>query len=125
MSLLISELKVETLLFRKLGQKRTLFPKLERFNLHHNKYELRPCEFSENNLRNIFIIAYITRWYGIQRMDQLMVDAVVRLQFRCDKHNTKFQHHENLSLLSTHHKIKNLEAEICCHPPSKQESYPG
>ena len=38
---------------------------------------------------NIFIIAYITIQYGVQRIDQLMVDTVVRLQFRCDKHNTK------------------------------------
>ena len=26
---------------------------------------------------NIFIIAYITIWYSIQRIDQLMVDKVV------------------------------------------------
>ena len=55
---------------------------------------------------NIFIIAYITRWYGIQRIDQLTVDTVVRLQFRCYEHNTKFQHHENLSLLSSHRNMK-------------------
>ena len=52
------------------------------------------------------IIAYITKWYGIQRIDQLMVETVVRLQFRCAKHNTKFQHHENLSLLSSHRNMK-------------------
>ena len=60
---------------------------------------------------NIFIIAYITTWYGVQRIDQLMdVDTLVqlgvRLQFRCDKHNTKFQHDENLSLLSSHRNMK-------------------
>ena len=80
-----------------------LFPKLERFNLHHYKYELRPCEFGENNLQYI-------RWNGVQRIDQVMVDTAVRLrvrlQFRCDKHNTKFQHHENLSLLSSHRNMK-------------------
>ena len=102
-SLSVSELKVETLFFLKSGQKGMLFPKLERFNLHHYKYELRPCEFGENNLQ------YIT-WYGVQRVDQVMVDTVVwlgvRLQFRCDKHNTKFQRHENLSLLSSHRNMK-------------------
>ena len=55
---------------------------------------------------NIFIIAYITIWYGRQHIDQLMVDTVVRLQFRCDKHNTKFQHRQNLSLLSLHMNMK-------------------
>ena len=50
---------------------------------------------------NIFIIAYITTWYGIQGIHQLMVDTVERPQIRCDKHNIKFQHHENLSLLSS------------------------
>ena len=35
-----------------------------------------------------------------------MVDTVVRLQFRCDKHNTKCQRHENLSLLSSHRNTK-------------------
>ena len=69
-----------------------LFPKLERFNLHHYKYELRSYEFGENNLQYIYycIIAYVTIQYGVQRIDQLMVDTVARLQFRCDKHNTKF-----------------------------------
>ena len=51
---------------------------------------------------NIFIMAYITIWYDIQRIDQLMVDTVVRVQLRCDKHNAKFQHYENSSLLSSH-----------------------
>ena len=37
---------------------------------------------------NILIIAYVTICYSIQRIDQLMVDTVVRLQFRRDKHNT-------------------------------------
>ena len=40
---------------------------------------------------NIFIIAYITICYSIQRIYQLMVDTVVLLQCRCDKHNTKFK----------------------------------
>ena len=38
---------------------------------------------------------------------QLMVDAVLRLHFRCDENNTKFQQHENLSLPSSH---RNVEA---------------
>ena len=35
---------------------------------------------------NIFIIAHITICYGTQRIDQLIVDTVVRLQFRCDEY---------------------------------------
>ena len=31
---------------------------------------------------SICIIAYITRWYSVQRIDQLMVDTVVRLRVR-------------------------------------------
>ena len=32
---------------------------------------------------------------------QLMVEIALRLQFRCDENNTKFQQHENLSLPSS------------------------
>ena len=43
---------IVALFFRKSGQKRMLFSKLERFNLHHYTYELGLYEF------NILIIAY-------------------------------------------------------------------
>ena len=44
-------------------------------------------------------------WYTAY-IDQLMLDMVVRLEFWCDEHNTKFQHHENLRLLSSHRIMK-------------------
>ena len=53
---------------------------------------------------NIFIIAYILLHDTVYKVS--MVDRVVRPQFRCDKHNTKFQHHENLSLLSSHRNMR-------------------
>ena len=102
-------------IFQKSGQKRMLFPKLERLNLRHYKYELRPYEFGEYNLQYIYYCIY---YYGIQRIDQLMVGTVVRLQFSCDEHHTKFQHHENLSLLSSHRSM-NQSSDILQHSQNR------
>ena len=43
---------------------------------------------------------------------QLMVDTVLRLQFRCDENNTKFQQQENLGLLSSHMHMKATFPEV-------------
>ena len=86
MSLSISDLKVETLFFRRWGQKLMLFPKLERFNLHNYKYKLRLHEFSENTLH------YSMYYYQLPyTTHQFIVDMVLQLQFWYDDNNTKFQ----------------------------------
>ena len=41
-----------------------------------------------------------------------MVGTVLRLQFRCDENNTKFQQHENLSLPSSHTNMKATFPEV-------------
>ena len=75
------------------------------FNLRHYKYELRSYEFRENSFQYIYYCIYYYMVRYTARIDQLMVETVVRLQFSYDEHNTKFQHHENLSLLSSHSHI--------------------
>ena len=65
-----------------------------------SKYKLRSYEFSENSY--IKICYYMLRYTAYQ----LMVETVLRLQFRCDENNTKFQQHENLSLKSSHTNMK-------------------
>ena len=43
---------------------------------------------------------------------QFIVNTVLPLQFKCDKNNTKFQQHENLSLLSSHTNMKATSTEV-------------
>ena len=43
---------------------------------------------------------------------QLMVDTVLRLQFRCDENNAKFQQHINVSVPSSHRNMKATFPEL-------------
>ena len=63
---------------------------------------------------NIYIIAYVTICYDMLRYTAylLMVDTVLRPQFRCDENNTKFQQHESLSLPSSHTNMKATFPEV-------------
>ena len=67
-------------------------------------------------------IYYCTCYYMLRYTAyQLMVDTVLRLQFRCDENNTKFQQHENLSLPSSHTNMKVTFPEVLS--PKRGQKY--
>ena len=62
--------------------------------------------------------------YTACHTDQLMVSGCKYIQFRCDKHNTTFQYHENCVSGSTRQSLDPKNYKINCRGQENFTGYP-